>query len=205
MDDDASDLPVIPVRGRARSQSFHSGVQPDFGAEISALTGSTTVESKSGSTVPPTDLSSRAGAAKAPLSRKTISMLTDLTAAVAPELDVADRALSEEELAEKQLAEEDRIRRTAEQMPGSASSSVQPTALSMPAASKASIAASGLRSKLRGVEGEHDILVKLLLLGDGGVGKLNSSPRVARWRHRRLQHSGLCSSRYASAAQAKRR
>jgi len=95
---------------QARSQSMHEATHADLIAEVDALNG-----------IPPTPGPSalqQTQSKPGQLSKKTISMLTDLTAAassVPPELEVHDRVLSEEELAERELAAEER-RRTLEHL-----------------------------------------------------------------------------------------
>jgi hypothetical protein len=147
MDGDDSDLPVIPARGRARSHSMHEAFQPDLAAEIAAASGVPVSQGRGEPTgVPSMDSSSRSGAGK--LSKKTLSMLTDLAAVGgATEMEhVEERILTEEELAEREL--------------------------SGTVVTKSAVAGTGNRARIRGAEGgEHDVLVKLLLLGDGGVGE----------------------------------
>jgi hypothetical protein len=179
-DGDDLDVPVIPSRGRSRSHSMHEKFSPDLAAEIAAIASPSHINSAIPIAGDASTLSAdlaRPGAGKNQLSKKTIAMLTNLTAAsVPPELEQShDLVLSEEELAEKELAAEDRLSRATEHTSGglitSTQSAGQSIAASAGAKSTSGSGGVGCRAKiLRGGEGEHDVLVKLLLLGDGGVG-----------------------------------
>lgn len=141
---------------------MHEATHADLIAEVDALNG-----------IPPTPGPSalqQTQSKPGQLSKKTISMLTDLTAAassVPPELEVHDRVLSEEELAERELAAEER-RRTLEHSAPSAPA--PPAAVGGGGIALHKPVVGGLR-KPKGDEKDYDVLIKLLLLGDGGVGK----------------------------------
>lgn len=162
MDGDDADLPVIPARGRARSHSMHEATHADLATEIDALNGG------SAAPVPAAGAGAPASAAAKPgqLSKKTITMLTDLAAAsgVPPELETAhEHVLSEADLAERELAAEEQ-KRALEQRDAAAAAPPQ-----------AAAGAASRPRKQKGDEKDYDVLIKLLLLGDGGVGKTSLS------------------------------
>lgn len=153
------------------------------------------------------------------LSRKTINMLTNLEEAaktVPPELEhTVDRVLTEEELAERELAEQEKRRRQATAAEGGGHAHASGSAGPAGASSGGSLGSSastlgglsggpgrpGIPSSLapvvtatagggraegggpgpgrRSGDKPFDVLVKLLLLGDSGVGKTSLLNRYA--------------------------
>ena len=174
MDDgDAADLPVIPARGRARSHSMHEATHADLAGEIDALNGG------AGAAAPAPAATGASAQPKAgQLSKKTITMLTDLTAAasgVPPELEAAqEHILSEMELAERELAAEEQ-RRAHDGVAGAPA----PPAAGAGGSSVPAPRAGGGQRKQKGDEKDYDVVIKLLLLGDGGVGKTSLSETFA--------------------------
>lgn len=165
MDGDDTDLPVIPARGRARSHSMHEATHADLAGEIDALNGGPTP-------VPAAGAGASAAAKPGQLSKKTITMLTDLAAAsgVPPEMESThEHVLSEAELAERELVAEEQKKRALEQREAAAAVPPQATA-----GATSRPGGPGTR-KQKGDDKDYDVLIKLLLLGDGGVGKTSLS------------------------------
>jgi hypothetical protein len=135
------------------------------------------------------------GGGKGTLSKKTIQIMTTLPSSdLPPELDEGGgkvRAETEEEAAERELAEAERGKRAAEAAAkadsaagaaggagstasGSAAHHAPATGAAAPASNagvKKPGAASAAGRGRRPDDKEYDVCVKLLLLGDGGVGK----------------------------------
>lgn len=205
--------PAIPVRGRARSGALHTDLDDELSSDLEALHAA--LEGKEA----PSSSARRAAAAAAEaekarrpsLSRKTINVLTRLDEATKTpaelmgERSAIDKHVeTEEELAERELAEEMKRKRTAElaavaaAASGGAGTGGSATA-AVPAAASAAAAGgggggggggsiAGVRlikagggggsagggasgSGGPGSDKDYDLLIKLLLLGDGGVGK----------------------------------
>lgn len=128
---------------------------------------------------------SRPGSARGQLSKKTIKIMTSLDTATArpPELAEAGEQRhveTEEEAAERELAEAERRRRAAEAAgsaddgdgaaSGAGAAAGGAGTSGAAAAKRPGTGGSGTRGR-RADDKEYEILIKLLLLGDGGVGK----------------------------------
>ena len=187
---------TAPARGRARSESVHEGTDEDLLADLDVLNG---VEGATSTRRRPPRENTAAPPAPGALSRKTVAMLSDLEAAsraTPPELEFStERVLTEEELAEAELAEAERRRRQAGESssgggggggrrdgaaPAAAGSLSSSAAVSGGLGAGAGAASGAGASARREKPGEKfDVLVKLLLLGDSGVGKTSLLTRYA--------------------------
>jgi len=162
-------------RGRARSQSY-SDADVDFQKELSEATGLPVPPAPSGGgpSSSSSSSSSSAAAAKGGLSHKTIQTLTRLDVALAPpKVEGVDEdggstgsgsvELDEEAQAEAELAAQERRRREG------GGTGVEGGGAAAP---------KGRNRKVPEV-GTYDVQVKLLLLGDSGVGKTSLMTRFS--------------------------
>ena len=142
---------------------MHEATHTDLTAEINALNDGTARTSSTPTPAPGVISQPKLGQ----LSKKTISMLTDLAAAAsgAPSEYESphEHVLSEMELAERELAVDERKR--------SSEVGATTTALPVSAGGIASLKPGAGQRKQKGDDKDYDVLIKLLLLGDGGVGK----------------------------------
>jgi hypothetical protein len=183
-DGSASGLP----RGRARSRTFSSD-DPGFQQELDLAAGlppraaDSVPSSSSSSSSSSRSSSSGSSSGARVLSQKTIQIMTKLDASAAAGGGAAGAAggdsdeehsagskepLDEEAAAEAELAEQERRRRAGESLPASSGSNSSGSGSS--AASSAGSAGGGGR-RGRKAEEPYDVLIKLLMLGDSGVGK----------------------------------
>lgn len=185
MSGDGMDQPGMGLqmpRGRGRSGALHSEIDDEMSDDIERL--NATLE---GREPPAPKRSSLSGGSSAPeLSRKTVRVLTDLkvaTAAPGESSSAARREETEEEREERAAAEAERKRRAAEAASAAAAASASSVGGAGAAAGGAGsgAAAHGSSASGSGVAGvrprkpaddkDYDVQIKLLLLGDGGVGK----------------------------------
>lgn len=168
-----ADGEIGPARGRARSRTFS---EQDLGyiEEIDSLHGgpqqprNNPPQSQSRSDSQPSPQSTKAG-----VSRQTMKIMTNLNEAIAVpgnqgDSDSDEELLTEEKAAEKELADAERRRREAAMAGGA-----NVNAGRMPVASMAG------RRGMRGDDKEFDIQMKILLLGDSGVGKTSLMMRFS--------------------------
>lgn len=168
-------------RGRGRSGALHSEIDDEMSDDIERLNASL-----EGREPPAPKRNSLSGGSSAPeLSRKTVRVLTDLkvaTAAPGESSAAARREETEEEREERAAAEAERKRRAAEAASaaaaatagavggaGAAAGGAGSSAASHSAGASGGVA--GVRPRKPADDKDYDVQIKLLLLGDGGVGK----------------------------------
>lgn len=170
---DVSEEVIIPARGRTRSGAMHGDVDDEINSDLDILTA--TLEGREPPAVP-TRRSSGASAttssAKPSLSKKTIATLTKLDVATATPAELLGegegrhgKVETEEEAEERAMADAERRKLRATEVAAAA------TAPASAGPGSAAPAVAGVRTLKGGADKEYDIMVKLLLLGDGGVGK----------------------------------
>jgi hypothetical protein len=169
-------------RGRARSRTY-STEDSDFTGEIHALNAAldgTAAPSEGAAAPAPAPAPAGPTSTRSGVSRKTIDIMTKLDGAAArggaPELggsgDERGNMSSDDEeaAAERELAEQERRKRAAEASGAGAGAGAGASASSSggPAGGRSG---TGARRGKKPEDGDYDVLVKVLLLGDSGVGK----------------------------------
>jgi len=166
-------------RGRARSGAMHSEVDDEMVSDLdrlhASLEGREPPPVPKRAAAPPASAISSSGTGPT-LSRKTIKVLTDLATAE-PGAGAADRRRveTEEEAAERELAELERRRRANEAAAAAVTAVAAPAHAAAPSHAAAGAGGgallAGVRMRKAADDKDYDVMIKLLLLGDGGVGK----------------------------------
>jgi small GTP-binding protein len=160
MSSEEPDIILSAPRGRARSGALHGDVDDELNTDLDVLNAA--IEGKE----PPARRSSSSDSSrnsKPTLSKKTIATLTKLEVATATPAELLGeggepkKGETEEEAAERELEAAEKKKRGAEAAAVSAGAGTS--------------AVAGVRTLKGGTDKDYDIMIKLLLLGDGGVGK----------------------------------